>query len=195
MSVPVLIYGSREFGQVVRGLVEDCGRRFEGFVDDWNSGPQVLGSFVEVTNRYPPEGFEIALAIGYRHLAARWELYQRVKAAGYRVSTLVHPQAYLARSATVLEGAMVMARAVVDMAATVGNLAVIWPGVVINHDSRVGENSFVSPNATVCGHSSVGCSCFVGAAAVVVDHVVVPDGSFIRAGAVYSRSQANGEPR
>jgi len=191
LSPPILVYGSQEFGRVVRRLVEDCGRTFQGFVDDWHTGEDVLGRFDAVIEKYRPDRFEFVIAVGYKNLTARWGVYQRVLVAGYRVATLIHPSAYVARSASILDGAMVMAAAAVDVAATLRELAVLWPGAVISHDSEIGENCFVSPNATVCGHCRVGRDSFIGAGAVIVDHVKVPGGAFVKAGSVF----AGGEVR
>jgi len=191
LSAAILVYGSQEFGRVVRRLVEDCGRTFHGFVDDWHTGDDVIGRFDSVIQTCPPDRFEFVIAVGYKNLSARWSVYQRVMNAGYRVATLAHPSAYVARSASIFEGALVMAAATVDVAATLRELVVLWPGAVISHDSEIGENCFVSPNATVCGHCRVGRDSFIGAGAVIVDHVKVPGGAFVKAGSVF----AGGEVR
>src|SRR5687768_14397837 len=98
---PVLIYGSKEFGQTVRALVEDCGRDFTGFIDDWNTGPAIVGSFSDVRSRFDHAEYDVAIAVGYRNLAARWKVYESVVAAGYRVPALIHPDARVNRRATV----------------------------------------------------------------------------------------------
>jgi acetyltransferase-like isoleucine patch superfamily enzyme len=183
---PVLVYGGGCFSEVVRELVTDCGRQFAGFVNDWMQGPEIVGGLATLLDGAGEPRFDLAMAIGYRHLGARFDLYERLKAAGYRFPALVHPLAHVARTARVADGAFVMARAVVDTGASVRELAVLWPAVTINHDSEVGANTFVSPGAIVCGVSRVGSGCFVGAGAVVTDHVDVADGTFVKAASRYS---------
>jgi sugar O-acyltransferase (sialic acid O-acetyltransferase NeuD family) len=181
----LLVYGSLEFGRVVKDLAVQCGHRFAGFVDDFNRGEEVLGTFDEVAGRCPPPRYEVAIAVGYRNLGARWDVYRKVKARGYQLPPLVHPRAYVRDPARIGEGTFVMAGAIVDVHATLGALVVAWPGVVVNHDSTVGENTFLSPNATVCGCVTVGRQAFVGAGATIVDHVEVPAEAFIKAGSLY----------
>lgn len=188
----LLVYGSLEFGRVVRDLARQCGHTFAGYVDDVHHGGEVLGNFEEVARRFPPERFEWALAIGYRDLAARWTAFQRVKARGYRLPPLVHPRAYVHDPGRLGEGCFVMASAVVDLQASLGALVVVWPGAVVNHDSVVGENCFLSPNATVCGCVTIGRQVFVGAGATIVDHVDVPAGTFVKAGSLYRGSRGAG---
>lgn len=181
----ILVYGSQEFGQVVRDLVEVCGEEFVGYIDDVYEGKEVLGPFAQIQQRFPPADYAVALAIGYKNLGVRAQLAQRVTENGYELVTLIHPRAYVRHLQGVAAGCLVMAGAVVDVGATLEELVVVWPGVVVNHDSRIGANTFLSPNATICGFVQVGAGCFIGAGAVVVDHVRVPDGSFVKAGALY----------
>jgi acetyltransferase-like isoleucine patch superfamily enzyme len=181
----LLVYGSREFGQVVRLLAKACGHEVIGFIDDLHPGEGVIGGYDTVRARHPPGTAGIALAIGYRHLEARWRVYERLSADGYATPPLVHGRALVEDPGAIGPGAMVMAGAIVDAGARLGAVSVVWPGAVINHHSQVGNNSFIAPNATVCGYSQVGAHCFVGAGAVIVDHRSLPDGGFVKAGDVF----------
>ena len=183
----LLVYGSRDFGTVLRELVADCGHEFAGFLDDVNPGaPGVVGSYATAKDSHPPSTCGLVLAIGYKHLEARAKIFAAAKAAGYRFPALIHPAAQIHRTATVGEGAIVMARAIVDVRATLGETCVLWQGANVSHDSAIGPNTFLSPGAIVCGHVRVGPGCFLGAGSVVADHRTVPDGSFVKAGNVFA---------
>jgi hypothetical protein len=164
-----------------------------GCIDDFASGPGVLGSFDDVRRSHPPGDYGIALAVGYTCLDARWQAWQKVRDAGYAVPALVHPHAYVAGSAHVGEGAMLMAGALVDVRARIGDIAVVWPGACISHDSVIGHNCFVSPNATVCGYVALGPHSFVGAGAAIVDHCEVPPHARIKMLDRYTGARASGK--
>ena len=185
-----LIYGSREFAHTVAELVEDCGHVVAGFIDDFSSGPRIVGTLEQARCSHPPDQYRIALAVGYNRLEARWDAWQRLRAAGYQAPALVHPRAYVAKSAEVGEGAMIMAGALVDVRARVGAIVVAWPGACISHDCIVGENSFISPNATLCGYVNLGAQCFVGAGAAIVDHCSVPPSTRIKMQSSYLNTPA-----
>lgn len=191
---PLLVYGSREFAVVIRDLVGQCGRTFAGFIDDFQSGADILGSLSEVAERCPPATHDMALAVGYNNLPARWDAYLRVKACGYDLPPLIHPRAYVRNPEKVGEGSLIMAGAIVDINAELGPLTVLWPGVVVNHDSSVAANTFLSPNCTVCGFVKIGANAFIGAGATIVDHVTVPAGSFVKAGALFTARSVTGTP-
>jgi sugar O-acyltransferase (sialic acid O-acetyltransferase NeuD family) len=185
MQRKVLVYGSKDFGYVIKDLTKQCGYKFEGFIDDYNKSEEIVGNFYEVAQNYSNNEFSIAIAIGYNNLQARWKIYQEVLKNGFNVLTLVHPQAYVSETSKIGRGSIIMAGTVIDLNANIGELSVLWPGVVVNHDSIIGENTFLSPNSTVCGFASVGEHSFIGAGTVVVNHKVVPKGSFIKAGKVF----------
>jgi len=158
---PILVYGSREFGQVVRDLAGQCGFHFIGFIDDIHRGPGILGAWEEVSRAHDPARYSVAMAIGYGHLRERRALYERVLAQRYEPPPLIHARAYVRDPAAVGAGAFVMAGAGVDFAARVGPFAVIWPGATINHHADIGANTFISPNAANRGYNVVGEDCFI----------------------------------
>lgn len=182
----LLVYGSRDFGRVLRDLLGVCGHEFIGYVDDMNSGEDIVGNYATARRLHPPGTCGMVIAIGYGHLPQRWAIFQRVSADGYDLPPLIHDRAYVRSPGAVGKGVVVMAGATVDVGATLADLVVLWPGATVSHDSTVGSNTFISPNATICGFVTVGHGCFVGAGAVVVDHRVVPNNSFIKAGQLYA---------
>ena len=183
---PILVYGSKEFGRVIRALVHDAGFGFAGFVDDFATGPDIVGSYDQVRLSHPPSsGVAIVIAIGYEHIPARWSVFEKVRRDGYHVPALVHPTAIVHSSVSVGDGAIVMSGANVDVFSEIGALAVLWPGVIVSHDSRVGANSFLSPGSILCGFVTTGTGCFIGAGAVVADHRTVPAGAFVKAAGLY----------
>jgi sugar O-acyltransferase (sialic acid O-acetyltransferase NeuD family) len=182
-----LIFGSKDFAETVAELADACGRRVAGFVDDFNKGAHILGTFDEIVKTHPPTRYEMVMAIGYSNLGARWSAWQKVKRAGYASEALIHPKAYVAPTAVVDEGAMVMANAVADVRSRISPLCVVWPSSCINHDSVIGSNTFLSPGAIICGNATVGSHCFIGAGAAIVDRANVPDGTYIKMLERYSR--------
>lgn len=176
----LLLYGAREFARTVAELARHCGHEVAGLVDDRLTGPDIVGSLEQAARSHPPGEYGMVLAIGYNDLSGRWAAWLRVRALGYPTPTLVHPRAYVADSAQVAAGAMIMVGALVDVRASIGEAAVLWPGVCVNHDAVIGANTFLSPNATICGFAEVGAHSFIGAGAAVVDRGRVPEGSFIR---------------
>jgi acetyltransferase-like isoleucine patch superfamily enzyme len=184
----LLIYGSGVFASTVSELVRACGHESVGMMDDFNHCSEVLGGLVDTIGSHPPSDFGVAMAIGYKDLAGRWEAWLRVKEAGYATPALIHPRAYVADTAIVESGTMVMAGAIVDVRAKLGEATVLWPCACVNHDVSVGANCFLSPNSTLCGFVQLGGNSFVGANSAIANHTNVPPGSFIKMLSRYPQS-------
>ena len=158
-------------------------------IDDAGPGDPkdaVLCTFEQARARFGVQRPPIAMGIGYRDLPGRWRAWERIRSLGWPTPSLIHPEAYVAATARVEPGAVVMARSIVDRMACIGASSVLWPGACINHDSVIGANTFVSPGAIICGHVRIGAHCFVGAGALLADGSEVPDGTFLKMGTRYS---------
>lgn len=191
---PWLIYGARSFALTVADLIEDTGARTLGMIDDTlpsSAEADSVFTFTAAVERFAEQQPSLALGIGYRDLAARWRAWQRLRELGWPMPSLVHPEAYVARTAHVEEGAIVMARAIVDRNARIEQGSVVWPGACVSHDSSVGVNCFVSPGAIICGHVRVGAHSFVGAGALIADGCNVPESSFLKMGSRHSERRAH----
>jgi sugar O-acyltransferase (sialic acid O-acetyltransferase NeuD family) len=184
----LLLYGSNNFSDTLADLAIDCGHEVIGKIDDFATGPGILGSLSTIGRTHRPGEYGMILAIGYNDLAGRWNAWQRVRALGYEFPTLVHPRAYVARNVKLGCGTLIMAAAVVDTRATIGAATVLWPTSCVNHDATIGSNCFLSPQATICGFTKIGNNSFIGAGAVVVDHCQLPANSFIKASSIIKRT-------
>jgi sugar O-acyltransferase (sialic acid O-acetyltransferase NeuD family) len=185
----LLIYGSKSFALTAAELARHCGHDVLGFVDDFSQTSGVVGDFNQATITYSTNDCGFLLAVGYSNLPARWEAWKRVRAAGYSLPSLVHPRAYVADSARIGDGCMVMAGSIVDVRAVLDEAVVVWPGACISHDCSIGRNTFVSPNAVVCGHTRVGAHCFLGAGSAIADGREVPDSSFVKMLTAYAQKR------
>lgn len=186
----LLIYGSKELGQVLKNLSEKCGHQFAGFIDDFNTNvPDVVGSFNDVREKFDPEHYSIAIAVGYKHILQRRKIFERVRDASFETPSLIHPNLYLDSSAVIGTGVIAMSACIIDYRAHIGDFAVIWPGTIINHDVIVGSNVFLSPGSVVCGYCRIGEDSFIGASTTIVDHITVPKNTFLRAGTIYYKQE------
>lgn len=111
--------------------------------------------------------------------------YQKVKAIGYTIPTLIHPRAIVSNSGTsIAEGAQIMAGAIVQPESYVGKNTIINSGAVIEHDCQIGDHVHVCPGAIVSGGCHIGEQSFIGAGAVIIQGISIGRGVIIGAGAV-----------
>lgn len=115
-------------------------------------------------------------------LEKRLALFQGYLSRGFQAEPVVHPAAWVSRSAKLGAGSVVLAGAVVQPDARVGQSVIINTGAIIEHDSEIGDGSHVAPGAIVLGGARVGRCCMIGAGSVILALVHVPDRSLVPAG-------------
>lgn len=99
----------------------------------------------------------------------------------------VHPSAVVAETATVAEGAVILAGATVNPLARIGRHVVLNTRSVVEHDADIADFAVISPGAIVCGGVRVGPGAFVGAGATVLTGVSIGADAVVGAGAVALR--------
>jgi len=109
-----------------------------------------------------------------------------------RWATVVHATAWISPTATLRDGAVVLAQAVVNAGAHVGRHAIVNSGAIVEHDVRVGDGSHVAPGAAIGGGTHIGENAFIGLGARVRDHLEIGAGAVAGMGAVVVESIAAG---
>ena len=77
------------------------------------------------------------------------ELIEKLEKIGYIVPALIHPTAYISRSAKIEIGTVVEPKAIVNASACVGKGCIISVGSIIDHDTVLGECVHVNAGAIV----------------------------------------------
>lgn len=52
-------------------MVQKMSFEFKGFIDDFSTGDEIVGTYEFVKDHYSPHEYEIVLGIGYKDLSAR----------------------------------------------------------------------------------------------------------------------------
>ena len=97
---------------------------------------------------------------------------------------IVHPEAYIDRTARLGPGCFVGPRAGVHVGAHVGRGAIVNTGACVEHDCTVGDWVHISPGAVLCGTVNVGEGAWIGANAVVKNDLTICPWAVIGCGSV-----------
>lgn len=187
----IVIVGAGGFGrevlQYVRDTFTDPARyRVKGLLDDQprdTAGFDLADGMLGDTSSYAvrdEDRFVIAVGNpGHRQL-----LSARLSARGARFLTLVHPRAYVARSAKLGAGCIISPFATVGSCVQLGEQVVLTFYASVGHDARVGHCAVLSPYAVANGGSELGECAFLGARATVNPGKRIGTNSKVVAGAV-----------
>lgn len=117
---------------------------------------------------------------------ARRQLVERIRRIrpSVRFPTLIHPRAWVAPSAQVGAGCVLMAGALVNVDAWIGPQSVLNIGSTVSHDCRLDSFVSVGPGAHLAGGVQVGSMVDIGVGAVVRPRITIANQVVIGAGAV-----------
>lgn len=147
----LLILGAGQYGQVVRETAEAMGCFDKiAFLDDNN--PNAVGKLAD----YLPLRQEYAcafVAMGNPELREMW--LDRLETAGYELSVLVHPKAYISPTASLGKGTIAEPMVVVNTEAVVETGGLLCAGCIVNHNGLVKSCCQIDCNAVVAAGATV----------------------------------------
>jgi len=176
----LIIYGLGDFANLVKHyfltdseyeVVAYCADR-DYVKHDSEDGLPVI-PFDEVAAHYPPEDFEMFVAVGYSNMRARKRMFTRAVEEGYRFANFIHSTAFVDPTVSVGVNTLILPGSVIEPFAEIGDNNIIWSCVVISHNATVQDHCFLASKSLVGGYSEVGENSFLGFAATVVQNVRV----------------------
>ena len=137
-------------------------------------GHEILGVPVLGTEAVAPDVFASGVSnaiitfasAGKRHL--RQEAFEKMKAIGFKMANVIHPQAFVDVSAILGEGNLVLEGAKIGSECVVGDNNYINVGSVLCHHSKLSGNIHLAPNSTVGGNVVIEEDCLIGMGVSIV---------------------------
>jgi sugar O-acyltransferase (sialic acid O-acetyltransferase NeuD family) len=144
-----------------------------------------LVAFEQVQTQYPPDQFDMFVAVSYAKLNdLRAEKVAKAKAKGYRLASYVSSRAVRFPDLTHGGNCLILENNVIQPFVKIGDNVTLWSGNHIGHHSVIEDNVFIASHVVVSGGVRVGQNSFVGVNATLRDHVTVGSRSVIGAGAL-----------
>lgn len=142
-----------------------------------------LVPFEEVEARFPPERFDMFVAVGIRQLNRfRARKVEEAERKGYRLASYVSSHAVTAADLVLPGNCMVMELVLVHPWVQIGKNTIIWPNSQIAFYDRIGEHCWLVSVTT--GESvAIGDYTFAGLRSVIAPFVKVGKDNLIGAGA------------
>lgn len=165
--------------EVVAFCVDDAYRTATEFL-----GLPLVG-FAEVTRHYPPEDYQMFIAVSYARMnQLRAEKYTKAKALGYALVSYVSSRATALLRAPIGDNCFILEDNTLQPFVTIGNNVTLWSGNHIGHDSAIEDHCFISSHVVVSGHCTIGAYSFIGVNATLRNAIRIAPYSLIGPGAV-----------
>lgn len=189
----ILIGGGGHCKSVIE-VAESVGYEIKGILDmpdevgkEVLPGHKVIGTDDEIPQYV--EECDFIITVGFiKNPALRIKLYNKVKAAGGRLATIIASTAHVSKYAELGEGTVIMHQAFVNAGAKIGDNCIINTFVNIEHDAEVGNQCHISTGTMVNGECKIGESCFIGSQSVCANCIEIASDIIIGAGSVVRKS-------
>lgn len=160
---------------------------------DTKNGLPVI-DFEEIEKVYPPDSYEVFVAITYVQLnRVRERLYLLCKEKGYKCANYISSKTFVWRNVQVGENVFIFENSVLQHYVQVKNNVIVWSGTYIGHRSVINENCWIAPQCAIAGFCNVGANSFLGINSTIGDNVHIPKGTLLAAGAVTTKNLQQGE--
>jgi sugar O-acyltransferase (sialic acid O-acetyltransferase NeuD family) len=141
--------------------------------------------FEEVTEHYPPESYDLFIALSYSKInAVRKEKFLAAKAMGYKLVSFISSRATVLNEGRIGENCFIFEDNTIQPFVTIGNNVTLWSGNHIGHHSVIHDHTFIASHVVISGGVEIGEQCFVGVNATLRDHIKIGDRCVVGAGAL-----------
>ena len=193
MKSLILIGGGGHCKSVIE-VAESAGYEIKGILDmpdevgkEVLPGHKIIGTDDEIPQYV--EECDFIITVGFiKNPALRIKLYNKVKAAGGRLATIIASTAHVSKYAELGEGTIIMHHAFVNAGAKIGDNCIINTFVNIEHDAEVGNQCHISTGTMVNGECKIGENCFIGSQSVCANCIEIASDIIVGAGSVVRKS-------
>ena len=194
MKRPLILIGGGGHCKSVIEVAESAGYEIKGILDmpdevgkDVLPGHKVIGTDDDIPQYV--EKCDFVITVGFiKNPALRIKLYNKVKAAGGRLATIIASTAHVSKYAELGEGTVIMHHAFVNAGAKIGDNCIINTFVNIEHDAEVGNQCHISTGTMVNGECKIGENCFIGSQSVCANCIEIASDIIVGAGSVVRKS-------
>lgn len=194
MKRPLILIGGGGHCKSVIEVAESAGYEIKGILDmpdevgkEVLPGHKVIGTDDEIPQYV--EECDFIITVGFiKKPALRIKLYNKVKAAGGRLATIIASTAHVSKYAELGEGTVIMHQAFVNAGAKIGDNCIINTFVNIEHDAEVGNQCHISTGTMVNGECKIGENCFIGSQSVCANCIEIASDIIVGAGSVVRKS-------
>ena len=144
MGKSLLIIGAGGYGKVVAEVAAACGYDNISFLDD--NSEEATGKINEI-NAFCGQFANAFVGIGNNQF--RNKMIKELLEIGYEVPVLLHPTAYVSKTAKISAGTVVEPLAIVNTNSVIGKGCIVSVGAIVDHDTVLEDCVHVNAGAIV----------------------------------------------
>jgi len=136
--------------------------------------------FEEIENQFPPELFEMHIALVYNVLnRIRIQYYNEAKLKGYRLANYISTKCFVWRNVELEDNIFIFEDNTIQPFVKIGANNIFWSGNHIGHHSRIGSHNFISSHVVISGFCEIGNANFIGVNSTFSNNLIVGNDCFV----------------
>ena len=156
--------------------------RIDKVDEEFVGGVPVLGSWDNLS-KFRSLGISNAvLAVGDN--IERHNLFGLLEESGFSIPTLVHPGAFVDKSAILGRGCVVCVGAIICADVKLGSNVLVNTGAIVDHETVVEDDVHIGSGTKIAGRVKIGQKSFLGMGATVIDKKKIGRNVVLGAGSV-----------
>jgi sugar O-acyltransferase (sialic acid O-acetyltransferase NeuD family) len=178
----------------------ELGTQIQLFVQQHNSNVEIYyfdDSLTDIVNLYKFEDYKkeallidkkIVIALGYKHLQLKKNLFDYLIEKSTDLFTFKHPTCFINQTAIIKDGVILYPFCNIDKEVIIETGVIVNNSVTISHNSTIQTCSYISPGVIISGNVIIGECCFIGASVVIANNITIGNNVVIGIGTVVTKN-------
>lgn len=195
MPKKIVIYGNGQYARLLLQMMRDEGlveivafAADEQFITQRTLFGLNVVAFENVDAEFPPDRFDMMVAIGAVRVRDRKRMFDKARSKGYRLANYVAARANTYSDLVLGENNIVFPGAYLGPGGRLGDNNMIRPNCYVGHDFQIGNHNYIAPGCNIAGYSSIGDLCYIGIGTTTIQGLTIADETLIGAGSLVLRS-------
>ena len=197
---PILIFGIGKIADVIQfQMREESDLNVEAFTvhskyivdNQFNNLPVV--AFEEVETSYPPEKFDVFVAVGYHDMNnLRKSVMHEFIEKGYNLISFIHPNSGVPKDLKIGKNCFIMNQVNIHPRVEIEDGVFVWSGAMIGHHSKIGACTWITSSANIGGNVTIGENCFLALNSNISHSVILGNEVFLGSNTLVTQNLKDG---
>lgn len=196
MKKKLIIFGIGKIAEVIYYYANtECGFEVAAFCVDSEYRKQEIFNglpvyaFEEIEKNFPPEQYNMFVAIGYHDLnRLREKKCKEAIEKGYELVSIISPLCNVPHNVSVGWNCFIMPPAIVHPCVQLKNNVFVFSGAMVAHHSVIEDNCWITSCANISGNVVLGANTFMAVNATIGHSVVIGKNCFLGANTLVTKN-------
>lgn len=196
----LIIFGEGLFTEIAYQYFTDdseydvaCFTKDDKYINSSNYLNLPMVPFSNIEDVYPPEQFDMHIAVSYTNLNhLRERVFHEAKKKGYNLTSYVSSKCNILTKYPIGDNCFIFEDNTVQPFVKIEDNVILWSGNHIGHHSIVKSHNFISSHVVVSGQCVIESNCFIGVNSTIGHKVTIGSETLVGAGSVITKDTEEG---